>query len=229
MHVFDAKMYVFDTSSGMIFDKTKGLLWYGFLQIGFFFGFILSVSMVLVGPPSFSSDPQLYEIFSEYVILYKIAGIVQGVCALMLLITTIKYQYSMLRWFRIQTILVLVWYAISYLFLSLQYGVQIDLPQFIAELIGVLLSYIINYPYLKKRWFCSFSESPDAPRPPVQTPNHASPLPRSSHFLSKDLRKTDPSSLPPVNDAAIRFCRFCGNPLRDDSIYCDKCGKKVRS
>lgn len=229
MHVFDAKMYVFDTSSGMIFDKTKGLLWYGFLQIGFFFGFVLSVSMVLVGPPSFSSDPQLYEIFSEYVILYKIAGIFQGVCTLMLLITTIKYQYSMLRWFRIQTIFILVWCAISYSFLSLQYGVQIDLPQFAAELIGVFLSYIINYPYLKKRWFCSFSENPDNPQPPAQTEDNVSTLPDSSNFLLKDVQKVEPSSPPSDNDSVIRFCRFCGNPLRDDSMYCDKCGKKVRS
>lgn len=74
-------MYVFDASSGMSFDKTKGLKWYGFLQLGFCISFLIGISMVLSGPSSFSLDPELYEIFSEYVILYKIADIFQCVCA----------------------------------------------------------------------------------------------------------------------------------------------------
>lgn len=38
-----------------------------------------------------------------------------------------------------------------------------------------------------------------------------------------------PQAEPQPEPKQIRFCRFCGNALHDDSIYCDKCGKKVRS
>ncbi len=225
-------MYVFDASSGMTFDKTRGLKWYGFLQLGFFFGFLFSISMVLFGPSSFSADPELYEIFSEYVILYKIAGIFQSVFMLMLLITTIKYQYSMLRWLKAQIIFVFIWCVISYLFLFFQYGIPIDLPQLISQLIGVLLSYIINYPYLKKRWISSFSELTPNPEPSIQPEDNTYTPSDSSELLLQDVQKSEfsvsPAS-PSTDEPKIRFCRFCGNPLREDSMFCDKCGKKVRS
>lgn len=35
-----------------------------------------------------------------------------------------------------------------------------------------------------------------------------------------------PKAVPNLSE--IRFCRYCGNKLRNDSKYCDKCGKKVR-
>lgn len=150
----------------------------------------------------------------------------------MLLITTIKYQYSMLRWLKAQTIFLIIWYVVSYLFLFFQYGVPIDLPLLISQLLGALLFYIVNYPYLKKRWFSSFSESDQNSQPTVQTEDNICAPPDSSDLLLKDIQKVEspaPPSSPSAQDSKIRFCRFCGNPLREDSMFCDKCGKKVHS
>lgn len=201
-------MYIFDTSSGMLFDKSKGLKWYFCLRFIFFLGLLSALSMAISGPPSFAVSPELYELFPEYVVLFKMAGAFQTFSMFILLVSTIKYRYYMLRWLQIQAIFLLLWYVISYLFLFFQYGIPIDFPVLIAELISIFISYIINYSYLKKRWFSSFSESAKCAE---QMPQTNSPLQT------------------PHNSSTICFCRFCGNPLREDSMFCDKCGKKVRS
>ena len=139
-------------------------------------------------------SPELYELFPEYVVLFKMAGAFQTFSMFILLVSTIKYRYYMLRWLQIQAIFLLLWYVISYLFLFFQYGIPIDFPVLIAELISIFISYIINYSYLKKRWFSSFSESAKCAE---QMPQTNSPLQT------------------PHNSSTICFCRFCGNPLRE--------------
>ncbi len=225
-------MYVFDASSGMTFDKTRGLKWYGLFQVCLCFQFLFGLSMAVSGPSSFAANPELYQIFSEYVVLCKIVGLLQCVFTVLLLKTTIKYQYSMLRWLIVYTIFLLSWCITSYLFLFFQYGIPINIAEFIYGLIVISALPIITYFYLKKRWFSSFSESDQNSQSTVQTEDNIYAPPDSSDLLLKDVQKAElpvsPLS-PSAHDSKIRFCRFCGNPLHEDSMFCDKCGKKVRS
>lgn len=45
---------------------------------------------------------------------------------------------------------------------------------------------------------------------------------------SEDLKKNEEVSEDNGTDSEVRYCRICGTKLKEDSIYCHKCGIKVR-
>lgn len=145
-------MYVFDVSSGMRFNKAKGLKWYRCFQFFLCLQFLFGLSTALSGPYSFSTDPELYQIFPEYVVLCKIIGVLQCVLTVVLLKAMIKYQYSMLNRLRTYTIFLVAQHITSCLFLFFQYGISIDTAEFIYGLVVASALPSITYFYLKKRW-----------------------------------------------------------------------------
>ena len=204
-----------------MFDKSRGLKWYRAIQFFTGFSIFMNFGAAFIGPtvPGFSSE-EILNAIPIYDVYFRLASFAVCVESIILLRKLCAYDSDMIRHWKILTFLLITAPVAHLLIFCGLYRVPMTVDimlECISRVIILALWRIPTLVYLKKRCF-----------PKRYATKKQQEATEKSIFIENIDDGLDFASDESFQAATIQYCRFCGNKLRNESRYCDSCGKKVQ-